>query len=70
MKRILMLGLVMALLATLILSKAAFACGAGDGTQAQNGTYAPYGSGNGAGDGTGPVHMCLDLNGDGACGKP
>ncbi len=70
MKRILMLGLVMALLATMILSTAAFACGAGGGTQARNGTAAQYGAGNGAGDGTGPILKCLDLDGDGVCGKP
>jgi hypothetical protein len=68
MKRILMLGLVMALLATMILSTAAFACGAGNATQAHNGAQAQYGAGNGAGDGTGPI--CKDLNDDGICGKP
>jgi hypothetical protein len=70
MKRILMLGLVLALLATMIISSAAFACGAGDGTEARNGTTAQYGAGNGAGDGTGPIQKCLDLNGDDLCGKP
>lgn len=70
MKRILMLGLVLALLATMILSTAAFACGAGGGAQVRNGTAAQYGAGNGAGDGTGPIEKCLDLNQDGSCGKP
>jgi hypothetical protein len=70
MKRVLMLGLVMALLATMILSTAVFASAGGGGSQAHNGTYAQHGAGNGAGDGTGPIQKCLDLNGDGVCGKP
>jgi hypothetical protein len=69
MKRILMLGLVLALLATMIITTATFACGAGDGTQARNGA-AQYGAGSGAGDCTGPIQECLDLNEDGLCGKP
>ncbi len=70
MKRILMLGLVLALLASMVITTATFACGAGDGVQARNGTVAQYGAGKGAGDGTGPILKCLDLNGDGVCGKP
>jgi hypothetical protein len=70
MKRILMLGLVLALLAAMIITTATFACGAGDGMQARNGATAQYGAGNGAGDGTGPIQECLDLNEDGLCGKP
>ncbi len=68
MKRIVMLALVLALLATMIVTTASFACGTGNTTQARNGTVAQYGAGNGAGDGTGPI--CKDLNGDGLCGKP
>jgi len=70
MKRVLMLGLVLALLASMVIATATFACGAGDGAQARNGTLSQFGAGNGAGDGTGPILKCLDLNGDYVCGKP
>jgi hypothetical protein len=68
MKRILMLGLILALLATMIISTAAFACGAGDGTQAQNGPS--YGPSNG-GPCVGHVCTCTEKNWNGGeCGKP
>jgi hypothetical protein len=91
MKRILILGLVLALLGTLIISSAAFAKGPrgdGEGNQErlgasyqngetnqnretnQYGEANQYGATNGAGDGSGPIQKCLDLNGDGLCGKP
>jgi hypothetical protein len=69
MKRILMLALVLALLATMIITTATFACGV-PGAQVRNGNAAQLGGGNGAGDGTGPIHKCLDLDLDGVCGKP
>ena len=68
MKRILMLGLVLALLATMILSTAAFACG-GSGTggnQEQNGAS----NGPAFGPCAGQLCTCIDGNGDGECGKP
>jgi hypothetical protein len=91
MKRILMIGLVLALLGVMLMSSAALAegpCGDGDGSQARQGatnqygaTYGPgdgtspigggeYGATYGPGDGIGPVLKCLDLNGDGVCGRP
>ena len=73
MKRILMFSLVLALLGALIISSAALAqgpCGDGDGSQARQGATYQNGATNGAGDGTGPISKCLDLNGDGVCGRP
>ena len=70
MKRILMLSMVLALLAAMLLTTASFAAGAGTATQAQNGNGPQYGAGDGAGDCTGPLLTCLDLDGDGVCGKP
>jgi hypothetical protein len=73
MKRIVMLGLVLALLGALIISSVAFAqgpCGTGDGSQTRQGATYQNGATNGAGDGTGPISKCLDLNEDGTCGRP
>jgi len=73
MKRILMLGLVLALLGAMVITSAAFAkgpCGDGDGSQARQGATNQNGASYGPGDGTGPVLKCLDLNGDGVCGQP
>lgn len=70
MKRILMLAMVLALLGAMVITTASFAAGAGTATQAQAGHGPQYGAGTGAGDCTGPIHTCLDLDGDGVCGKP
>jgi hypothetical protein len=73
MKRILMFGLVLALLGALIISSAASAqgpCGSDDANQARQGATHQNGATNGAGDGNGPILKCRDLNGDGACGRP
>jgi hypothetical protein len=73
MKRILMIGLVLALLGVMLMSSAALAkgpCGDGDGSQARQGATNQYGATYGPGDGTGPDLKCLDLNGDGVCGRP
>jgi hypothetical protein len=72
MKRILMFSLVLALLGAMVISSAAFAqgsCGDGDGSQARQGTTHQNGANYGPGDGTGPISKCLDLNGDGICGR-
>jgi hypothetical protein len=70
MKRILMFSLVLALLVAMIISSAAFAQGDGDGSRARQGATYQNGATNGAGDGTGPILKCWDLNGDGVCGRP
>ncbi len=70
MKRIVLLGLVLALLAAMLISSGVLAAGTCDGSQARQGAMYQYGSGSGAGDGTGLLHRCVDLNGDDICGKP
>jgi hypothetical protein len=72
MKRILMLGLVLALLGAMIISSAAFAQGAAyqNGETHRNGASYGPGGGYGPGDCTTCVPKCLDLNGDGTCGRP
>jgi hypothetical protein len=80
MKRILMLGLVLALLGVMVISSAAFAkgpCGDGDGSQAHLGAANQHGETYGPGDGTGPkpggeygpgpYGTCQDLNDNGIC---
>jgi hypothetical protein len=80
MKRILMLSLVLALLAAMMISTAAFAqgpSGGGDGSQARQGATAQNGATYGPGDGTGPIGdeqfgpgpkgTCADLNNNGVC---
>jgi hypothetical protein len=80
MKRILMLSLVLALLAAMMISTAAFAQGpngGGDGSQARQGATAQNGATYGPGDGTGPTPggqygpgpngTCADLNNNGVC---
>ena len=80
MKRILMLSLVLALLAAVVISTAAFAQGPrgdGDGSQARQGTYTQNGATYGPGDGTGPIGggqfgpgphgTCVDSNNNGIC---
>ena len=70
MKRILMFSLVLALLAALVISTAAFAQGPSGA-----GAYTPNGAGYGPGDGTGPIGggqfgggpRCVDLNLNGIC---
>jgi len=47
MKRVLMLGLVLALLATMVLGTAAFACGAGEPGHGAGGPGYSYGPGDG-----------------------
>ena len=61
MKRIVMLGMVFALLVVMAFSTAALAHngkGPGDGTGTGVCTVTPV-----------PTHVCQDLNGDGVCGK-
>jgi hypothetical protein len=80
MKRILMLSLVLALLAAMVISTAAFAQGpngGSDGSQARQGATAQNGATYGPGDGTGPVGReqfgpgphgtCADANNNGVC---
>jgi hypothetical protein len=74
MKRIVMLGLVLALLAAMVISTAAFAAATCDGSQQRLGTAYQYASGNGPGDGTGtgsggpgPYLRCEDMPGDCVC---
>jgi hypothetical protein len=72
MKRILMFGLVLALLGAMIISSAAFANGATNqyGATSQNGPAYGPGGGYGPGDCTTCVPKCLDVNDDDICGRP
>lgn len=78
-RRIVLLGAILALIGVLVMGSAAFA--AGGGTQAHAGAYSQNGNTYGPGDGDGPIiggqfgpgpqgpqgPKCIDLNNDGIC---